>query len=181
VNAKLGDQLGLNMWTAKSRYGATIQTATNFLMATNPGSEDITELYPHVASVAAAYGDPTGKYLAFLQQGDPDYASKPYWFYSQPAALRGAPAANQQKRDNALTGVVEERGKPIAYIVIKPAAFGKSDTIQLDDGVFVTWEELKPYYDSQQFIGSHTRRDENVLPKSLGKSEGPARVLGWDE
>ncbi|KAF9514071.1 hypothetical protein BS47DRAFT_1295513, partial [Hydnum rufescens UP504] len=182
INAKLADQLGLNMWVAKSRYGATIQTATNFLMATNPGSEDVTELYPHVASVAAAYGDPTGKYLAFLQQGDPNYASNPYWFYSQPAALRGASAKNQQKRSDFPTGGVKERRIPTEYAVMKPAIFAQSDVVELDEGVFATWDDLKPYYNhtGQPTIGTRRRRDGHVLPESLGRTEGPARVLEWN-
>ena len=168
------------MWTAKTRYGATIQTATNFLMTTNPGSEDVTELYPHVASVAAAYGDPTGKYLAFLKQGDPSYTSRAYWFYSQPGALRGASAGNQQKRNDSPSREAKQQGSPVGYSVVMPAAFRVSDKIQLDEGVFVTWDDLKGYYYNQQPIGTHARRDENVLPNSLGRSEGPARVLRWE-
>jgi hypothetical protein len=170
------------MWVAKSRYGATIQTAANFLMGTNPGSEDVTELYPHVASVAAAYGDPTGTYLAFLQQGDPNYASNPYWFYSQPAALRGASAKNQQKRNDFPIRGVKERRIPTEYAVMKPSVFAQSDVVELDEGVFATWDDLKPYYDhgGQPTTGTRRRRDGHVLPQSLGRTEGPARVLEWN-
>ena len=50
----MGDQLGMNLWTAKSKYGATIQTALDFTMNVNPKGEDISDIIPHVAAVAAA-------------------------------------------------------------------------------------------------------------------------------
>ncbi|KAJ7668176.1 chondroitin AC/alginate lyase [Mycena rosella] len=50
--------------------GATIQTTIDFLMTTDPaakGEANITsEIYPNVAAIASAYGDPDGKYVKFL-------------------------------------------------------------------------------------------------------------------
>ncbi|KAI0704924.1 alginate lyase-domain-containing protein [Cytidiella melzeri] len=101
ANAKMGDQLGLNLWAAKSKYGATIQTALDYVMGVNPKSEDMSDIFPHVAAVAAAYGDPKGKYAAFLQKNDPNYQSQPFWFYDQSAALPNSPAGKTKRSDES--------------------------------------------------------------------------------
>jgi hypothetical protein len=80
----------LNFWIAKSKYGATIQTAVDFTMKIDPKSEDASELSPHVAAAAAVYGDPTGKYTKFLEKTMPDYRSHPSYFYAQVAASSGS-------------------------------------------------------------------------------------------
>ena len=95
VNAKIGDQLGLNLWDAKSKYGATIQTALDYTMALDPKEEPQVEIVPHVASVAAAYGDPNGKYATFMKKVLSNYQSKSFWFYDQTAALPSSPAAHR--------------------------------------------------------------------------------------
>ncbi|KAI0757118.1 alginate lyase-domain-containing protein [Daedaleopsis nitida] len=92
TNAKLGDQLGVNLWTAKSKYGSTIQTALDYTMKVIPKGEDVSEILPHVAAVAAAYGDPNGKYATFLKQKGGSYTSQPFWFYDQTDALPNSPA-----------------------------------------------------------------------------------------
>ena len=55
TNAKLGAQLGVDYYNFPSKYGRTIQDAVNFAMNVKPGKEDVEELLPHVAAVAAAY------------------------------------------------------------------------------------------------------------------------------
>ncbi|CAD6888479.1 unnamed protein product [Tilletia controversa] len=76
ANAKMADNLALNMWSARTEKGATIQTAVDFTMTLDAEDEDVTELAPHVSAVAAAYGDPTGKYARWLANskntGDPE-------------------------------------------------------------------------------------------------------------
>ncbi|KAH7090035.1 alginate lyase-domain-containing protein [Auriculariales sp. MPI-PUGE-AT-0066] len=103
VNARIGDYLGQNYWVKTTSQGATIQTAVNYLMqrAVNPTtanaspSYNTNEIAPHVAVVAVAYGDPTGKYGAWLRdvafatgQG---YQAQPWWFYAQPESLPYSP------------------------------------------------------------------------------------------
>ena len=83
VNAKMGDQLGLDMWTAQTRYNATIQTALDFTMSTKPGSETVTEIVPHMAVVAAVYGDPGGKYAKFMARVQPEYDGKAWYLWNQ--------------------------------------------------------------------------------------------------
>ena len=58
------------------------------LSASKSGESDVVdELYPNVAAVASVYGDPTGKYLAFLKKGKAAFMSEPYILWNQPFAL----------------------------------------------------------------------------------------------
>ncbi len=141
TNAKLGDQLGLNFWTAKSKYGATIQTALDYAMAQDPKSEDVSDIFPHVAAVAAAYGDPKGKYQNFLRSKFSGYQSAPFYFYDQTEALPNSPAAaGKQKRDDDLPDA-----DPIAFAC--PAGFDEDSRVEIEDGLYVTCDELKPFYE----------------------------------
>lgn len=147
TNAKLGDALGLNLWTARSKYGATIQTAVNFVMSTNPKNEDVTEILPHVAAVAAAYGDPKGKYAAFLRKTDPNYQAKPYWFYDQTEALLSSPAATTSKRSTIwaredLVPTVDGPDIPFEC----PEVFNTATEVELDNDVWTTCSLVEPYY-----------------------------------
>ncbi|KAF8973712.1 alginate lyase-domain-containing protein [Flammula alnicola] len=146
TNAKLGDQLGINLWTCKSKYGATIQTALDFLLATDPRNEDVGEIFPHVASVAAAYGDPNGKYAAFLSEKDPNYQSKPYWFYDQTSALTNSPASKNEPR--SIIWRREDSPDPVEVNVPFecPAVFRDAVQVEIDNGLFVTCDELRPFY-----------------------------------
>jgi hypothetical protein len=54
-----------------------------------PGDELASELYPNVAAVGAAYGDPTGKYATFLKEADSEYPMKPYFLWYQPFSDSG--------------------------------------------------------------------------------------------
>ncbi|KAH8833144.1 hypothetical protein DL96DRAFT_1705160 [Flagelloscypha sp. PMI_526] len=81
TNAKLGDQIGKNSWHTESKYGATFEGAVDFAVRKPFGSEDSTKLTPHVAAVAAQYGDPSSTHSAFLCKHQPNYSSQPYWFY----------------------------------------------------------------------------------------------------
>lgn len=101
ANAKMADNLGLNMWSAKTDKGSTIQTAVDFAMGLEVGEEeDVTELAPHVAAVQAAYGDPTGKYARWLgdaaNTGDPE--RKAAWrVYNDRQAFLSSPARGNFK------------------------------------------------------------------------------------
>lgn len=180
----MGDQLGLNLWTAKSKYGATIQTALDYVMGVDPKGEDISDIFPHVAAIAAAYGDPKGKYATFLQKHNSDYKSQPFWFYDQSAALPNSPAGKTKRsdededasstgyssttNDTSSTGMfipwrtssasqasstiepdnstapVEVAGAPVDFQC--PAVFKDATTTELEDGLFVTCDQLKPFY-----------------------------------
>ncbi|RPD82674.1 chondroitin AC/alginate lyase [Lentinus tigrinus ALCF2SS1-7] len=165
TNAKLGDQLGMNFWTAKSKYGATIQTALDYVMAQDPKEEDVADIFPHVAAVAAAYGDPKGKYAAFLKKKDSNYASQPFWFYDQSAALPSSPAGHPKRELSISGGAVGQQdvavysdatsGKILdASSVVGsgnvtfecPAAFDGVSEVELEPGLTTTCPELEPYY-----------------------------------
>lgn len=212
TSAKLGDELGLNLWTAKSKYGATIQTALDFIMAQNPKQEDVSDIFPHVAAVAAAYGDPSGKYEKFLKSKDKNYGKEPYYLYNSPKAFRNAPTtkggsttSGSQSSDNRDAGNKGKgnKGKSKSEIVTNaklariaeksprnttanapisdgisnadptdasaddnsspndetemsfplptvpfecPSAFNGKEKVQLDDGIFVTCDDLKQFY-----------------------------------
>lgn len=198
TNAKLGDELGMNFWKAKSKYGATIQTAVDYAMAQNPKDEDVTELAPHVAAVAAAYGDPSGKYAAFLRRIVPDYQGQPFWYYDQAQALPNSPGARLRSHSAAhrdqsvlwdvfglpelgrpdvsppdaasnttntgsatapnasspITGDAgssnpsagdSSGGSPVSFQC--PAVFDLGEDVEIDDGVFVTCDQLRPFYE----------------------------------
>ncbi|KAJ6566781.1 alginate lyase-domain-containing protein [Mycena capillaripes] len=76
-------------WTITA-HGATIQTTIDFLMTTDPsknGEANITsEIYPNIAAIASAYGDPDGKYVKFLNSSGFDYASDATFLWDQPLA-----------------------------------------------------------------------------------------------
>ncbi|KAJ6552268.1 chondroitin AC/alginate lyase [Mycena vulgaris] len=78
-----------NDWNTTSN-GATIQTAVDFLMTTNPSATSeanvTAEIYPNVAAVAATYGDPTGKYVSFLNSGGFPYGQDASFLWDQPLA-----------------------------------------------------------------------------------------------
>jgi hypothetical protein len=88
LNAKLGDYLGLNFWNTSTKAGGNIQKATDFTMLqqlnTTDGDGPVWELYPSIAAVASKYGDPDGKYAAFMANADNTYPSEPYFLFNQP-------------------------------------------------------------------------------------------------
>jgi hypothetical protein len=51
------------------------------------------EIHPAVAAVAPTYGDPNGKYAAFLASGDSQYPAQPYFLWNQPLSDSGLAAA----------------------------------------------------------------------------------------
>ncbi|GJJ10861.1 hypothetical protein Clacol_005089 [Clathrus columnatus] len=87
-----------NAWNKTTAYGATIQTALDFILTLNPSasneSDQPSEFYVDVAAVAAVYGDPTHKYTSFLSSGDPNYAAQAYFLWTQPLAGGTPPPSN---------------------------------------------------------------------------------------
>ncbi|KAH9486782.1 hypothetical protein JR316_0000847 [Psilocybe cubensis] len=152
TNAKLGDQMGIDLWSCKSRYGATIQTALDFLMTTDPGEEDKSQLNPHVATISSVYGDPTGKYMSFLKDNEPNYQRKAYWFYDQTAAFSVAPASRKKARSiiwkkevPLLLSSIPASGVNVTFVC--PAVFQDAAAVEIEDDVFVTCDQLRPFYE----------------------------------
>lgn len=114
-------------------------------MAADPKNEDVSELVPHVAAVAAAYGDPTGKYGAFLKKTMQDYQAKSFWFYDQAPAIPNSPAAaaNKRARDDTTLQATD-----IPFECPKIFELDNILKVEIDNGVFVTCEELRPFYET---------------------------------
>lgn len=104
-------------------------------MGIDPKSEDVTELGPHVAAIAAAYGDPNGKYAKFLERTIPNYQSSPFFFYDQTVALPASRMnGNSERRDE--------------YPPFECAKVLKDGMTELDNGIFTTCMELAPFYEA---------------------------------
>lgn len=177
MNAKLGDALGQDFWSAKSKYGATIQSALDYAMVCDPKGEEMDDLLPHIAAVAAAYGDPEGKYKAFLDKQPAGYERKPFWFYNQPSAFAKAPnsakgkrkAKKKGKRSEVKGTILDEAGDegdgdddsddPDVPVGAKPTipftcpdAFKDTAKVEIDNGIFVTCEQLRPLYETDASV-----------------------------
>lgn len=127
------------------------------------GNEDVDDIIPHVAAVAAAYGDPSGKYKSFLQSKSSGYKSEAWYFFDQTTALPHSPAAGGKgKRSGSEEGALEARElapieqrdvdtddtTPFSNIPFTcPEVFDTSPKVELEDGLFVTCNELKPLYE----------------------------------
>jgi hypothetical protein len=101
TNARLGEYLGLDSpWNKTTTKGGTIKAALDFTLTVQPGDELANELYPNIAAVAANYGDPNGKYAAFLASADNTYPAQPYFLWDQPFTdsnlAAATPTANSQ-------------------------------------------------------------------------------------
>lgn len=104
TNARLADYLGLpSMWNKTTTKGGTIKAACDYTMTVPPGNDDPTELYPDVAAVAATYGDPDGKYAAFLASQDSTYPSEAYFLWDQPLSDSNLAAATPSADGPATT------------------------------------------------------------------------------
>ena len=157
----------MDFWTKKTRNGATIQQALDFTMAQDPKKEPVSLIFPHVAAVAAAYGDPSKKYANFLQAHKSDYKSDRYWLYDQALALKMSPSRRRGKRDNRRLlrwkrqdaddleeypdgdGIIvspEARNETSSVTIQCPEAFAGQSEIELDNGVFVTCDQVRPFY-----------------------------------
>jgi hypothetical protein len=95
MNAKIGTYVGItDAWNRTAASGAGIQAAADFamnspmMMQGSAEDEDGTsgesaatglELLQPLAAVASMYGDPDGKYAAFLASRDPQYPSRAYY------------------------------------------------------------------------------------------------------
>ena len=58
-------------------------------MTVPPKDEPASELFPSVGAGASVYGDPQGKYAAFLSTSQADYPSDQWFFWDQPLSDSG--------------------------------------------------------------------------------------------
>jgi hypothetical protein len=83
TNARIGKYCGYSAWNVKTTNGSTIQTALDFTLTTSPNDELASELYPNIAAVGSVYGDPDGKYAAYLKAKDNQYVMQAYFLWDQ--------------------------------------------------------------------------------------------------
>jgi len=97
-----------NIWNKTTSQGATIRNALDFAMtipASKSGEDSyVAELFPNVADVATIYGDPQGKYIAFLNASEPGYAADAYFLWDQPLPGGEQESANISKNSNSNGG-----------------------------------------------------------------------------
>lgn len=85
------------VWHKPTKGGATIKDAADFAMgfhASDSHEGGAGELYPNVAAVASVYGDPDGKYLAYLKQVSSDFPEDASYLWDQPFAVEEGLAAS---------------------------------------------------------------------------------------
>ncbi|UZJ56916.1 hypothetical protein CBS101457_006236 [Exobasidium rhododendri] len=112
ANAKLADNLGLNMWSARTGTGKTIRDAVDYALQSadqlkedssvdadttaSAGFKDYAELAPHIAAALAAYGDyPDGRYQKYLKNDTltMDAEQIRTWrFFNQPCSFYSSPS-----------------------------------------------------------------------------------------
>jgi len=85
-------------WNHTTKAGTTIRDALDQTMTVDPNASGegyaVAEIFPNIAAVAATYGDPDGKYVAFLQKAFPEYASDADFLWDQPLAGGAAVAVS---------------------------------------------------------------------------------------
>ena len=80
------------MWNKTTAGNTTIKDALDFMLTNSKpnikaGDGPASELYPAIAAVGAAYGDPNGTYAAFLANADTKYPLQPYFLFNQVSYL----------------------------------------------------------------------------------------------
>lgn len=94
TNARLAEYANRNdpVWNDTTTQGATIKDALDFAMTISAGASGegkyVSELYPNVAAVASVYGDPEGKYAAFLTKGESQFPLEAHYLWNQPFAVK---------------------------------------------------------------------------------------------
>ncbi|KAG9100714.1 hypothetical protein FS749_013403 [Ceratobasidium sp. UAMH 11750] len=132
INAKIGSYVGItDAWNRTSKSGAGIKQACDYAMTIAPtGEEDYTlELFPPLAAVASVYGDPDGKYAAWLKSKDPTYPSNAWYMLSpglsdsgltmpSPTASAGTPGSTGGAGSNNNNGAVGSRASGVLGVVV---------------------------------------------------------------
>lgn len=117
------------------------------MITINPGKDDPTCVFPHVTAVAAAYGDPTGKYQRYMQQkqqNGQNQAKESYYLFNQPQAFAMSPAKTGKR-----TFLEEIEGEVPAHVhADRPAPFQFVDQIELDKAIFLTWDTARTIYET---------------------------------
>jgi len=117
------------------------------MITIDPGKDDPTCVFPHVTAVAAAYGDPTGKYKRYMrqkQQKGQNWAKESYYLFNQPQAFAMSPAKTGKRAFLEDT----EEDVPAHVHADRPAPFQFVDQIELDKAIFLTWNIARTIYEA---------------------------------
>ncbi|CAE6416169.1 hypothetical protein ACGC1H_007208 [Rhizoctonia solani] len=107
-NARLAEFVGYDGWNAKASSGAGIQAAADYAIQFTPGpGEAASELFPQIAAVAVKFGDPSGKYVAFLASKDQSYPGRPWFLWNQPLSDSGLAVKYVPDDDDGGNGSVD--------------------------------------------------------------------------
>ncbi len=117
------------------------------MITIDPGKDDPTCVFPHVTAVAAAYGDPTGKYKRYMQQKQQtgqNWAKESYYLFNQPQSFAMSPAKTGKR-----AFLEEFEGEVPAHVhADRPAPFQFVDQIELDKAIFLTWNIARTIYET---------------------------------
>lgn len=120
-------------WNKTTSGGTTIKSALDFAMTisarTSGETSYASELYPNVAAVASVYGDPEGRYLAYLKMADPTFITQPYMLWDQPfaeAEKGGLPPAQTNKGAASAASTSGTKGKASATPASSSGVLSKS-------------------------------------------------------
>ncbi|KAF8922406.1 alginate lyase-domain-containing protein [Mucidula mucida] len=143
--AKIAEELGLDAWSIKTKHGSTIRSS-RFHNEGRSKEEKISELVPHVVSISRAYGDPAGTYSAWLKKAMGDYQDKPFWLYNQ------TPPPSKVSRRMPIMRRDDLEGPDLSFKC--PAIFDNTPKVELEEGLFVTCEDLRPFFENKQELNS---------------------------
>ena len=124
TNAQLADRVGLSPpgWNRTTSSGATIRTALDYAMSLDPAStgekDALSELSPSVAFIASKFGDPDGKYAAFLERADGSYPGQPYYLLSQGVSNSGIESSDNGRTDYGAAGQVRVSGVVLGLALV---------------------------------------------------------------
>ncbi|KAF7343324.1 Chondroitin AC/alginate lyase [Mycena venus] len=100
-------------WNMTTKAGTTIKDALDMTMTVDPNKSDegyaVGEIWPNIAAIASTYGDPDGKYVAFLNKSYPEYASDGDFLWDQPLA-GGSVAVSTSSNGTTLPNSTEQSG-----------------------------------------------------------------------
>lgn len=131
MNAKIGLYVGItDAWNRTTASGAGIQAAADYAMNTplttqgggddeDAGNEESAatalELLQPLAIVASIYGDPDGKYAAFLASKDPQYPSRAYYLLTPGLSDSGlSPRTTTTATANSAPSAVQATGRVVS-------------------------------------------------------------------
>ncbi|KAI0296777.1 hypothetical protein B0F90DRAFT_1745180 [Multifurca ochricompacta] len=69
-------------FSALTRRVSPFEAALDFTMKVRPGDEPASELLYSLGAGAAVYGDPDGRYAAFLARSEQDYPAQLWFFWN---------------------------------------------------------------------------------------------------